>query len=93
MATAARSSGHRRSPSPDQLGSLNKTNVVNGIGLYFHSPYQIMTEFEGDVANLGSPAFMPFAIRQEAQSVGNVHLTSNFVNRAGFTIGTPVPFP
>jgi hypothetical protein len=77
----------------DQLGSLNKTNVVNDVGLYFHSPYQIMTEFEADVANLGSPVFMPFAIRQEAQNVGNVHLTSNFVNGAGFTIGNPVPFP
>jgi hypothetical protein len=77
----------------DQLGSLNKTNVVNDVGLYFHSPYQIMAEFEGDLANWGSPVFMPFAIRQEAQSVGNVHLSSNFVNGAGFTIGNPVPFP
>ncbi|HXJ89070.1 MAG TPA: hypothetical protein VMS18_19790 [Candidatus Binatia bacterium] len=77
----------------DQIGSLNKTNVVNDIGLYFHSPYQIMTEFESDVAIFGSPVFMPFAIRQEAQNVGNVHLSSNFVNGAGFTIGNPVPFP
>jgi hypothetical protein len=77
----------------DQLGSLNKTNVVNGIGLYFHSPYQIMAEFETDVATWGSPVFMPFAIRQEAQNVGNYHLTANFVNGAGFTIGNPVPFP
>jgi hypothetical protein len=77
----------------DQIGSLNKTNVVNNIGLYFHSPYQIMTEFESDVAIWGSPVFMPYAIRLESQNVGNVHLTSNFVNGAGFTIGTPVPFP
>lgn len=77
----------------DQLGSLNKTNVVNGIGLYFHSPYQIMAEFEGDIAIWGSSVFMPFAVRQEAQSVGNVHLSSNFVNAVAFTIGNPVPFP
>jgi hypothetical protein len=60
------------------LRSLIKTNVVNGIGLYFHSPYQVMTEFESDVGIFGSPVFMPLAIRQEVQSVGNVHLTSNF---------------
>jgi hypothetical protein len=77
----------------DDIGGLNKTMVSNGIGLYFHSPYQIMAEFESDVALFGSSVFMPFAIRQEAQSVGNVHLTSNFVNAAAFTIGNPVPFP
>jgi len=77
----------------DSLGALNQTNVVNGRGLYFHSPYQVMVEFETDIAIWGSSVFMPFAARQEAQNVGNVHLTSNFVNAAGFTIGTPVPFP
>jgi len=51
-----------------------------------------MAEFEGDVAIYG-PAFIPFAIRQEAQNVGNYHLSTNFVNGAGFTIGNPVPFP
>jgi hypothetical protein len=77
----------------DDLGSLNRNNVQKGVGLYFHSAYQVMTEFESDLAIFGSPVFMPFAIRQEAQSVGNVHLTTNFVNGAGFTIGNPVPFP
>jgi hypothetical protein len=52
-----------------------------------------MTEFESDVAIWGSSVFMPFAVRQEAQSEGNVHLSSNFVNGAGFFIGNPVPFP
>jgi len=77
----------------DDLGGLRRTNVVNGRGLYFHSPYQVMTEFETDIAIWGSSVFMPFAVRQEAQSVGNVHLTSNFVNGAGYTIGKPDPFP
>jgi hypothetical protein len=51
-----------------------------------------MTEFEGDVAIWGRPVFMPYAIRLGSQNIGNVHLTSNFVNGAGFTIGTPRPF-
>ena len=66
---------------------------MNGIGQYFHSPYQVMAEFESDIALFGSPVFMPFAIRQEAQNVGNNHLAANFVNGAAFTIGKPVPFP
>jgi hypothetical protein len=77
----------------DDLGSLNKADVVNGRGNYFHSPYQVMTEFETDVALWGSPVFMPYAVRLEAQSVGNVHLTTNFANSPGYTIGTPAPFP
>ena len=77
----------------DQLGALNVTNVVNNVGLYFHSAYQVMVEFEADIAIWGSSVFMPFAVRQEAQSMANSHLTTNFVNGAGFVVGTPVPFP
>jgi hypothetical protein len=77
----------------DQIGSLNKFVVVNDVGMYFHSPYQIMAEFESDIAIWGSSAFMPFSIRQEAQNLGNGHLTQNFVNGAAFFIGVPEPFP
>ena len=50
----------------DDLGGLRRTNVVNGRGLYFHSPYQVMTEFETDIAIWGSSVFMPFAVRSRS---------------------------
>jgi hypothetical protein len=76
-----------------QIGNLNRNVIEGGVGVYFHSPYQLMVEFDADMALLGNYFNVPFSVRQEAQSVGNVHLGGNFVNGAPFTIGTPVPFP
>jgi hypothetical protein len=77
----------------DHVGGLNKASVINDVGLYFHSPYQIMAEFESDIAIWGSSAFIPFSVRLEAQSAGNAHLSQNFSNGAAYSIGVPEPFP
>jgi hypothetical protein len=77
----------------DQVGGLNKANVINDVGLYFHSPYQIQAEFESDIALFGSYAFIPFSVRLDAQSVGNIHLLENFSNGISYRIGVPEPFP
>ncbi len=76
-----------------QIGSLNKNVVVNNVGVYFHSPYQLMVEFDADYALFPNTFLVPFSVRLEAQSVGNIHLATNFLNAVPFSIGTPVPFP
>ena len=76
-----------------QIGDLNKTVVQNNVGIYFHSPYQVQIEFDADIALWANTGLVPFAVRLEAQSIGNAVLSSQFANTAAFTIGAPVPFP
>jgi hypothetical protein len=76
-----------------QIGNLNRNVVVNNVGVYFHSPYQLMVEFDADMALFPNADWVPFAVRLEAQSVGNNHIASNFLNTVPFSIGTPSPFP
>ena len=76
-----------------QIGDLNKQVISNGVGVYFHSPYQIMVEFDADFALFPNYDAVPFSVRLEAQTVGNIHIGTNFLNAVPFSIGTPVPFP
>jgi len=75
----------------EQIGMLNRQIVLNGVGVYFHSPYQVQVEFDSDIALWTN--LIPFAARLEAQSVANARLQSQFVNGAPFMVGTPDPFP
>jgi len=75
----------------EQIGMLNRQVVVNDVGEYFHSPYQVQVEFDSDMAIWTD--LIPFAARLEAQSIANARLQTQFVNGAPFIVGTPDPFP
>jgi hypothetical protein len=57
----------------------------------FHSPYQVQSEFDADVAELAQP-WVPVAVTQKARYYGNTRLANAFVNRVGYRIGDPRPF-
>jgi len=57
----------------------------------FHSPYQIQSEFDADVAELAQP-WVQIEVTQKARYYGNTRLANAFVNRVGYRIGEPRPF-
>jgi hypothetical protein len=57
----------------------------------FHSPYQIMVEFLGDLSEL-STAETPAVVRQVARTAGNSVLIQKFKNAVRYRIGDPRPW-
>jgi len=73
-----------------EFGQLDQydTNLNN---FRFHSPYQIQSEFDADIAELAQP-WVPIAVTQKARYYGNTRLANDFVNRVGYRIGQPRPW-
>jgi hypothetical protein len=59
--------------------------------LLFHSPYQVQSEFDADLAECAN-GWVPVAVTQAARYYGNVRLNTQFWNRPGYRIGQPRPF-
>jgi hypothetical protein len=57
----------------------------------FHSPQQIQSEFDADIAELAKP-FVPIAVTQQARYYGNSRLANAFVSRVAYRIGDPRPW-
>lgn len=57
----------------------------------FHSPYQIGTEFDGDLAEF-SYSWVPVVVQDQARYYGNTRLANQFKNRVTYRIGNPRPF-
>ncbi len=57
----------------------------------FHSPYQVMVEFLGDLSE-SSTAETPAVVRQMARTAGNSVLDQKFKNAVRYRIGDPRPW-
>lgn len=78
-------------PGTASGGDLGFASVVNGVGVLFHSPYQIGAESLCDLATWPA-AWVPIAVVTNAQNTANNRLANNFVNAASWTCGAPLPF-
>jgi hypothetical protein len=72
------------------FGALDRYNT-DPKDFRFHSPYQIQSEFDADVAELAKPS-VPLAVTQKARYYGNTRLANAFVNRVAYRIGNPRPW-
>jgi hypothetical protein len=73
-----------------EFGLLN-TYDLDPNNFAFHSPYQVQSEFDADVAELAKP-FVPIGVTQQARYYGNTRLANAFVNRVAYRIGDPRPW-
>lgn len=81
---------YRHGASDFPLGML-WTHDEHSTPLKFHSPYQVMVEFDADLSEVAAP-WVPASVRIAARSYGNKRLRTQFYNRVFYTIGRPQPF-
>ena len=73
-----------------EFGQLDRYDLDPN-NLAFHSPYQVQSEFDADVAELAK-SFVPVSVTQQARFYGNARLATQFVNRVAYRIGDPRPW-
>lgn len=64
---------------------------LNATPMRFHSPYQVMVEFDADLSE-SARNWVPASVRMAARNYGNTRLRNQFYNRVFYRIGNPQPF-